>query len=211
MTGDLKEVTHYLKVQKVIVRVAVVAFMLNFFLASFIQVIVPYVSRIQLGVSDAQFGLMNTLFAIGSLLGTIIYGVLANRLNETSITKNLILVAILFGLLIIPFGLIQEPTMAFWVMTLLVASAMGVVTVISVQLIVYIQLVSDKALLGRIMSLVMIVTTLAVPLGQVMYGGFAAMASGEMLLLLIIATSLVTVVIAFFSIKIFRQMGIKKY
>lgn len=211
VTGDLKEVTHYLKVQKVIVRVAVVAFMLNFFLASFIQVIVPYVSRIQLGVSDAQFGLMNTLFAIGSLLGTIIYGVLANRLNETSITKNLILVAILFGLLIIPFGLIQEPTMAFWVMTLLVASAMGVVTVISVQLIVYIQLVSDKALLGRIMSLVMIVTTLAVPLGQVMYGGFAAMASGEMLLLLIIATSLVTVVIAFFSIKIFRQMGIKKY
>lgn len=153
---------------------------------------------------------MNTLFAIGSLLGTIIYGVLANRLNETSITKNLILVAILFGLLIIPFGLIQEPTMAFWVMTLLVASAMGVVTVISVQLIVYIQLVSDKALLGRIMSLVMIVTTLAVPLGQVMYGGVAAMASGEMLLLLIIATSLVTVVIAFFSIKIFRQMGIKK-
>lgn len=210
VTGDLKEVTHYLKVQKVIVRVAVVAFMLNFFLASFIQVIVPYVSRIQLGVSDAQFGLMNTLFAIGSLLGTIIYGVLANRLNETSITKNLILVAILFGLLIIPFGLIQEPTMAFWVMTLLVASAMGVVTVISVQLIVYIQLVSDKALLGRIMSLVMFVTTLAVPLGQVMYGGFAAMASGEMLLLLIIATSLVTVVIAFFSIKIFRQMGIKK-
>lgn len=207
----VKVVTGDLKVQKVIVRVAVVAFMLNFFLASFIQVIVPYVSRIQLGVSDAQFGLMNTLFAIGSLLGTIIYGVLANRLNETSITKNLILVAILFGLLIIPFGLIQEPTMAFWVMTLLVASAMGVVTVISVQLIVYIQLVSDKALLGRIMSLVMIVTTLAVPLGQVMYGGFAAMASGEMLLLLIIATSLVTVVIAFFSIKIFRQMGIKKY
>jgi len=206
----VKVVTGDLKVQKVIVRVAVVAFMLNFFLASFIQVIVPYVSRIQLGVSDAQFGLMNTLFAIGSLLGTIIYGVLANRLNETSITKNLILVAILFGLLIIPFGLIQEPTMAFWVMTLLVASAMGVVTVISVQLIVYIQLVSDKALLGRIMSLVMIVTTLAVPLGQVMYGGFAAMASGEMLLLLIIATSLVTVVIAFFSIKIFRQMGIKK-
>lgn len=86
----------------------------------------------------------------------------------------------------------------------------GVVTVISVQLIVYIQLVSDKALLGRIMSLVMIVTTLAVPLGQVMYGGFAAMASGEMLLLLIIVTSLVTVVIAFFSIKIFKQMGIKK-
>lgn len=161
----VKVVTGDLKVQKVIVRVAVVAFMLNFFLASFIQVIVPYVSRIQLGVSDAQFGLMNTLFAIGSLLGTIIYGVLANRLNETSITKNLILVAILFGLLIIPFGLIQEPTMAFWVMTLLVASAMGVVTVISVQLIVYIQLVSDKALLGRIMSLVMIVTTLAVPLG----------------------------------------------
>lgn len=171
--------------------------------------IIPYVSRIQLGVSDAQFGLMNTILAIGSLLGTVVYGVIANRLNETSITKNLILVAILFGLLVIPFGLIQNAALAFWVMTIIVACAMGVVTVVSVQLIVYIQLVSDKALLGRIMSLVMIVTTLAVPLGQVMYGGFAAVASEAMLLILIAGTSLVTVLIAFFSIKIFKQMRVE--
>lgn len=209
VAGDLKEVTQYLKAQKVIVKVAMVAFLLNFFLASFIQVIIPYVSRIQLGVSDAQFGLMNTILAIGSLFGTVVYGVIANRLNETSITKNLILVAILFGLLVIPFGLIQNAALTFWIMTIIVACAMGVVTVVSVQLIVYIQLVSDKALLGRIMSLVMIVTTLAVPLGQVMYGGFAAVASEAMLLILIAGTSLVTVLIAFFSIKIFKQMRVE--
>lgn len=208
VAGDLKEVITYLKAQKVIVKVAAVAFLLNFFLASFVQVIIPYVSRIQLEATDAQFGLMNTFMALGSLLGTIIYGVIANRLNETSITKNLILVAILFGLLVIPFGLIQDATIAFWLMTAIVASAMGVVTVVSVQLIVYIQLVSDKALLGRIMSLVMIVTTLAIPLGQVMYGGFASIASTGMLLLLIVATSIITILIAIFSIKIFKQMGI---
>ena len=198
VVGDLKEVANYLKAQKVIVKVAAVAFLLNFFLASFIQVIIPYVSRIQLGATDAQFGLMNTILAIGSLLGTVVYGVIANRLNETSITKNLILVAILFSLLVIPFGLIQDSTLAFWLMTVIVASAMGVVTVVSVQLIVYSQLVSDKALLGRIMSLVIIVTTLAIPLGQVMYGSFAAVASTKMLLVLIIATSIVTSLIAIF-------------
>jgi len=208
VAGDLKEVITYLKAQKVIVKVAAVAFLLNFFLASFVQVIIPYVSRIQLEATDAQFGLMNTFMALGSLLGTIIYGVIANRLNETSVTKNLMLVAILFGLLVIPFGLIQDATIAFWLMTAIVASAMGVVTVVSVQLIVYIQLVSDKALLGRIMSLVMIVTTLAIPLGQVMYGGFASIASTGMLLLLIVATSIVTILIATFSVKIFKQMGI---
>lgn len=208
VVGDLKEVANYLKAQKVIVKVAAVAFLLNFFLASFIQVIIPYVSRIQLGATDAQFGLMNTILAIGSLLGTVVYGVIANRLNETSITKNLILVAILFSLLVIPFGLIQDSTLAFWLMTVIVASAMGVVTVVSVQLIVYIQLVSDKALLGRIMSLVMIVTTLAIPLGQVMYGSFAAVASTKMLLVLIIATSIVTILIAIFSIRIFKQMRV---
>ena len=208
VVGDLKEVANYLKAQKVIVKVAAVAFLLNFFLASFIQVIIPYVSRIQLGATDAQFGLMNTILAIGSLLGTVVYGVIANRLNETSITKNLILVAILFSLLVIPFGLIQNSTLAFWLMTVIVASAMGVVTVVSVQLIVYIQLVSDKALLGRIMSLVIIVTTLAIPLGQVMYGSFAAVASTKMLLVLIIATSIVTILIAIFSIRIFKQMRV---
>lgn len=208
VVGDLKEEANYLKAQKVIVKVAAVAFLLNFFLASFIQVIIPYVSRIQLGATDAQFGLMDTILAIGSLLGTVVYGVIANRLNETSITKNLILMAILFSLLVIPFGLIQDSTLAFWLMTVIVASAMGVVTVVSVQLIVYIQLVSDKALLGRIMSLVMIVTTLAIPLGQVMYGSFAAAASTKMLLVLIIATSIVTILIAIFSIRIFKQMRV---
>lgn len=208
VVGDLKEEANYLKAQKVIVKVAAVAFLLNFFLASFIQVIIPYVSRIQLGATDAQFGLMDTILAIGSLLGTVFYGVIANRLNETSITKNLILVAILFSLLVIPFGLIQDSTLAFWLMTVIVASAMGVVTVVSVQLIVYIQLVSDKALLGRIMSLVMIVTTLAIPLGQVMYGSFAAAASTKMLVVLIIATSIVTILIAIFSIRIFKQMRV---
>ena len=53
VVGDLKEVANYLKAQKVIVKVAAVAFLLNFFLASFIQVIIPYVSRIQLGATDA--------------------------------------------------------------------------------------------------------------------------------------------------------------
>jgi cell division protein FtsL len=46
---------------------------------------------------------------------------------------------VLFSLLVIPFGLIQDSTLAFWLMTVIVASAMGVVTVVSVQLIVYIQ------------------------------------------------------------------------
>ena len=208
VVGDLKEVANYLKAQKVIVKVAAVAFLLNFFLASFIQVIIPYVSRIQLGATDAQFGLMNTILAIGSLLGTVVYGVIANRLNETSITKNLILVAILFSLLVIPFGLIQNSTLAFWLMTVIVASAMGVVTVVSVQFIVYIQVVSEKALLGGMMSLVMIVTTQAIPLGQVMYGSCAAAASTKMLLVLIIATSIVTILIAIFSIRIFKQMRV---
>jgi hypothetical protein len=41
-----------------------------------------------------------------------------------------------------------------------------------------------------------------------MYGSFAAAASTKMLLVLIIATSIVTILIAIFSIRIFKQMRV---
>lgn len=206
IVGDLKEVTVYLRAERTIVKIGFIAFLLNLFISSFIQVMIPFISRIQMGVSDTAFGTMNTVFAIGSLVGTLLYSALAAKLSNKSLFKNLILMSLLFFSLVIPLGMMKTSTASFWVMVLIVTVILGVVTMISVQLIVYIQLIAKQALLGRIMSLVIILSTLASPIGQMMYGWIGDSLSKNTVMILIMALTLIAIVISWYARKTFAQM-----
>lgn len=206
LIGDLKEVWDYLKTEQIIIKIGLVAFLLNLFISSFVQVMIPFIARVQIGVSEGQFGLMNTFFAIGSLVGTVLYSALANRLSDNSIFKGLVGMSLLFLGLTIPLGMMPSGSTAFWLMVALVTVLLGTVTLVSVQLIVYIQLMTKQALLGRVMSLIIILSTLAVPLGQLMYGALGDLLGKSQLLLLIVILTSVTLGISWYSRSIFRQM-----
>ncbi|MBS7577377.1 MULTISPECIES: MFS transporter [unclassified Enterococcus] len=206
VTADFRELFAYLKHHIMIVKICLVAFLINFLLAAFIQVVIPFISRIQFEISDTQYGLMNTCFALGSLFGTIFYGLFSKRLSEKNIGEILVITSLIFSLLVIPFGMIQNQQLAFWVMTAIIAIMMSLVTLISVQLIVYVQLISDQLLLGRIMSFVMIVATLAMPLGQVLFGFLIDYLPQNMLIVLVILVALITLSISVFSMKIFKNI-----
>ncbi|MGG5332888.1 MFS transporter [Enterococcus sp. AZ163] len=206
VVGDLKEVLSYLKIEQTIVKIGLVAFLLNLFISSFIQVMIPFIARVQIGVSEEQFGLMNTFFALGSLVGTLVYSAFANRLSSNSIFKGLIGMSLLFLGLTIPLGLMPSNTLSFWLMVIVVTILLGTVTLLSVQLIVYIQLITKQALLGRVMSFIMIISTLASPLGQLMYGLLGDLLSKSDILILIVALTVITLGISWYSRSIFQQM-----
>ena len=205
--ADFSELYEYLKKHLIIVKICIIAFLINFLLAAFVQVVIPYVSRIQFGVNDELYGLMNTCFAIGSLLGTIAYGLFAKKLSEASIGRILVLTSLIFSLLILPFGMIQNLNIAFWLMTAIISVMMSLVTMISVQLIVYIQLISEQLFLGRIMSFVMIVSTSAMPLGQVLFGSLIGYLSQIQLIVLVLLVAIITLMISLFSMKVFSSIN----
>lgn len=205
---DSLEIFAYLKENKMIVKICSLAFLLNLFLSSFIQVVVPYIARIQLLVSNQAFGIMNFLFAFGGLLGTICYGVFAKKFQLRSIPKQLIVTALLFFSLLVPLGLADKSN-AFWGMTVAVAILLALVTMISLQLVVFIQTAAPPQLLGRLMSFVMIVSTLATPLGQVFFGGLSNLLPASQMGYLVIGIGLITLLIAVGSRWIFGQ-GEKK-
>lgn len=209
LVADTREVADYLKQKVVILQICFVAFLLNLFLSSFTQVMVPYIARIQMGVSSEEYGLMNTIFAVGGLLGTIIYGTLASKFANSSISKFLIFISLLFCTLIIPIGLMSNSPSAFWLMVGIVAIILGSTTLVSMQLVVYIQLITDKLLLGRVMSFVMISASLATPLGQVMYGAIGSLMSGGTAVLIIGILTIVTLIIAVYSRRVFLKMDTK--
>ncbi|MBV7390791.1 MFS transporter [Enterococcus alishanensis] len=201
---DSKEVINYLKQYRVIWHICLIAFALNFFLSSFIQVVIPYFSRIHLQISNQEYGIMNGIFALGSLIGTIIFGLLANKINIQFISNFLFQAGILILLLIGPFKFISNPAIAFWTMVILMALMLALVSLISMQMLVYVQTRVRQELLGRMMSLVLIVSTLAMPLGQLLYGWLSQVMAVENMFYIVIIISLLTCLMAFLAGRAFR-------
>lgn len=89
-------------------------------------------------------------------------------------------------------------------MTLIVAILLAFVTMISVQLVVFIQTEASPQLLGRLMSLVLIVCTLAVPLVQVFFGWLSSVLALKQIAYVIMVISVVTILLAWVSKQMFR-------
>ncbi|ANK60204.1 hypothetical protein AYR54_07500 [Loigolactobacillus backii] len=201
--ADTLEITAYLKRQIAIFQIYLLIFLLNLFLSSFIQVVIPYLARIKLAVSNQQFGLMNAFFALGGLLGSILYGVLSKKIHPASIPQQLVIIGLLFLTLALPLGWFTQRAISFNFMTGLVAILLALVTMVSVQLIVFIQITAEPQLLGRLMSFVMIAGTLATPLGQILFGWLSNTLTNTQMIYLVGAISTITIMLAKFSWQIF--------
>lgn len=202
--ADLMDVRSYLMDKTIILKICLMAFFLNFLLSSFIQVVIPYIARVWFAVSNQQFGVMNFLFAAGGLLGSIIYGVFSRRMKLKEVPFQLIMTGILFLMIVIPLSGEMDQGSAFWWMTTIVTLVMALVTMVSIQLVVFIQAAAPTRLLGRLMSFVMIVSTLATPLGQVLFGWISGLLGLQEMSYVVYGVSLTTILVGRYSRTIFR-------
>ncbi len=77
---EIKSALNYVKTKKVIVLILIFAVFVNFVFSSYI-VSLPHIINIQLGLSSEQYGLIQSAFAIGSLIFSLIYSLLPERKN----------------------------------------------------------------------------------------------------------------------------------
>lgn len=206
VVADFNETIAYLKLKKTILKICLIALLLNLFLSSFIQVMIPYISRIQLQVTDSQFGVMNMSFALGGLIGTVLYGIKGKDFRPRSIYLSLILASFTFLCLIVPLYFLQNNTIAFWLLLATISFIMALFSFTSLKLIVYIQLNIKTAFLGRVMAFVMVLSTAAMPLGQLIYGALGSLFTGESIVILVVIVSGITLFIAQYSKKVVAEM-----
>lgn len=77
---EIKSALNYVKTKKVILLILIFAVFVNFVFSSYI-VSLPHIINIQLGLSSEQYGLIQSAFAIGSLIFSLIYSLLPERKN----------------------------------------------------------------------------------------------------------------------------------
>jgi len=203
--SDISQSVRYATKEKpVLARSVVIVFLIVFLLASVIMVGQPVLVNQHLGMGMEYVGISQSLMMIGGLLGGIIAGAWGERLN---IQKSLIVIAI-GSIFIVSMGLvflIETPQIVAYI-TLTAACALVFLTVqvFNIAAITFVQKNTPTELIGKVMSMMMVLPFLAQALGQVLYGAlfeeFEAMPW-----VIIFATALLVAIISVFSRGVFSD------
>ncbi|WP_242657991.1 MFS transporter [Lachnoclostridium phytofermentans] len=170
---DMKEGFAYVIKQKFILKVGVIAVLLNLILSPYFLVGAPIILRVTMQSSDTLYGVGMGLINFATILGALSIGYFAKKMR----LKKLYYWILAAALMMIPMVLSLMPFMqglgyypAFIVFMLGAIPIAASMTIISIYIITKVQKVTPNELLGKVMAIMMSVAQCVAPLGQILYG-----------------------------------------
>jgi MFS family permease len=166
---DMKSGLNFVRRNKVIMRMIIIAALLNMVLMPLFFVGAPVIFRIVLGVNDQLYGVGMSLISLASIMGALLAGKLTKLLRLNNLYTVFVGASVLLALMAV--GLLffggNSGLIVFFVTGLPVGMALSVVSIYAISMI---QRVSPGNMMGKVMSIVVAVCQCAVPLGQAMFG-----------------------------------------
>ena len=208
--ADLKDSINYMtKQQPIIFKACLVFASVNLFLSSLAVIAIPVIVTQILGfspeVGSKLYGYAEGAFAAGSLLGGMAAGIFATKFRA----KTGYLTIFIDTLTFIPIGIVlmipMKAMIAYIVIVVSCLFMMIFATLVSVQMMSYLQLITPDHLLGKIIAGVMCISMCATPLGQAMYGLLFEIMKGH-LHIVIFAGATITAIIALASKGVFAKL-----
>lgn len=143
---------------------------LNFLISAMITVGLPYIIKIQLGLSSQLYGIVESGFAIGMMIGALI--AVKGKQRFTIHNAYLPLQLGIISITMITFSILtlQFPMPSYYMILLSVLVGMSMISVFNIIIQAYMQERTPSLLLGKVSSFTMMITQLAVPLGQALFG-----------------------------------------
>lgn len=206
--SDFSEVLHFLtKEQRPLFHMLILIAGINLFLSSMIIVGMPYLIKIFLGLSNQLYGVAEGAMGLGSILGGILSGLFAKKMNFTRAYT------LLFGaaVCIFPMGLAafnnRLPYVSYIIIMLAVLFIMCFATLFSVFAQTLMQKLTPNHLLGKAAAVVTVISTCAYPVGQAMYGVLFEQA-GRYAFCVVMMSGIVSVLLALLSKKIIKKIPV---
>ena len=206
--NDTKEAFYFLKEdQPSLFKMLFIIAALNLFMTALLVVGLPYVINVTLNLGSTYYGFAQAALAIGSIIGAMLSGIVSKKVTINESYLFLILSCI--GIIPIAIGsfLVEAPILAYVMLLIGEIACIIFTTLFSVFALTYLQKNTPNELMGKIMALVMAITTCAYPLGQALYGVlFDVFQSAVWLVILIgMILSLIVSVIAKKNLKNLRE------
>lgn len=200
MRQDLGESFHFIRREKPMIgKGLIVTCCVNLFFSALINVGLPYLVTEVLPFSDALanrlYGYAEGALAAGGIVGGIGAGILAQKLQVKK-AGNLLAVA---ALCLFPVGaallLTESELTVYLILTVCCFVIMVMATVFSVQIMAFVQTETPKHLVGKVISLCMMLSMCAQPLGSAMYGFLFELFAGREAVV-VLAAGAVSLVVA---------------
>ena len=168
---DLKVGWHFFTTNKSILELFFVFVSLNFLLGFSVNVPAPYIINELLNLSPSSFGIINSLFPVGLILGTLTVETVMKKVafRKLLISMNAF-IAVLASLIGLPLLLAMSATgsLVFYAtMNLLMGIAIAYV---DVPIMTLLQTEVPQNLLGRVMSLIMSLVKVVLPIALIVSG-----------------------------------------
>lgn len=172
---DFIESIHFIQKEKPIIwKSMLIICSINLFLSAMIIVALPYLITeiLDLKANDTNqlYGFASGALAAGGLVGGMISGIFSKKLSTHNIGTLLIICAICvfpmgIGLIITTSGIIQ-----YIIITICCFIIMSCSTIFTIQMLSFIQTETPQHLIGKVISVILMISMCAQPLGNALYG-----------------------------------------
>lgn len=171
LVNDFKEALQFItRRQPIIMKLSMTVIGLNFLISALIAVGLPYIIKIQLGLSSQLYGLLESALAIGMMIGAL----LAMKLKDhITIRNSYIPMGIgIMSMSLVGFAILTYayPMPSYIVIMLAVLIGMSGISIFNIVSQAYMQSKTPSELLGKVTSFIVTITQCALPLGQAMFG-----------------------------------------
>lgn len=146
-------------------------------------------SKVTFGFCDIQYGLIESIIMIGLLIGALLINILNRNVSLKNILNFSIIIVSLFIIVLGALVYIEQITVKFNINMLFTSFSIiclcvdDVISTINISLISLLKLVVDKEKIARINSMIISLSTIAVPIGQAIIGLLLESVKSEVVLI----------------------------
>lgn len=197
--SEIKSGFNYVRTKEIVFAILVFAVFINFVFSGY-TVSLPHIVNVQLGLSSEQYGLIQSSFAIGSLIFSLIYSIMTDKKSKYRyLISALIIVSILMMITGIPtlsiFNSAFRTNLFLYYFIFINFSIGGALVFINIPAFILIQRETSDEYRGRVNGLLGTMSLSIQPLGMVLGGLFTDYISSFLLVLicgiLFLVTSLI--------------------
>lgn len=186
-------------------KLALLAGVINFIVTAFVEVAVPVLFRLKYHVASNIFGLIQAGLAFGILLAAMLTPLIVKKIKLNNVY---ILMMVSTGLLLITGLAMLYLNSQLLIISCIILSfvlVQFVFTVVSIAILSEIQGGVEPNMLGSVLAIVMLISMVALPLGEVFYGQVLAIVENNQDEgIVFIAISSVSMLVAWNSRKFFK-------
>lgn len=210
--NDLKDSFRFMfKMQPVLWKVSLVYSTIGLFLTSLILIAVPVILTQHLGfapdTANRLYGYAQGIIALGAVAGGVLAGALSGKLKATTGPYIMAVCALSVLLGGVALQILTEPIHIYFVLLTGCGLLVAISTVFQIQIMSYIQILTPKDLIGKVISCVICICMCTLPLGQFVYGFiFEQIESILIAYLPFYISALIMIGISIFTRRVFYEM-----